>query len=751
MAQSKYRSLMSGASMVVLGTLMAPATWAQETADQDNEVFAGFEEITITASRRSVSLQDTALSVTAINPDELSISGLTKLRDAIDFAPGVHYSAGVLPNGNTITMRGVGASGVATTVGVYVDDVPIGSSNAFAAGGSLHLDAVAGDVERMELIKGPQGTLYGSSSMGGLVRYITRDPSLGDFEGTIQADLSSMKEGGINTTFSGRISAPIVKDKIGISLSGFQEDYNGFIDRLPTSPAGEKEDGNSYERYGIYAKLAVNPTENLSAKFMFMYNDIEALGRNAVVIEGPPFVGVSGNYHTDTDANNLNDELKLYAGTLAYDFGWGTLVSSTSYQDRAGTDSADLVATFGPLVALLSGQDASEVTSAPFTGILATEKFVQEVRLTSAENQSLEWSIGGIYSDENSSNIQRLEGGPNYFLALDVDVASSVEEFALFGNATYYLSEKFDLTAGMRFAWIDSSVALTDGPGLIVANLPETTSSDTVDTYSFTARYRPNQDTSLYARIASGYRPENANLPLLDVNGNNAAPAIIATDTLWSYEVGAKGTMAERFGYDVALWYLNWSNLQATTYVNGASTGGNANSDVTAYGLELSTTASVTDHFRLMGTLGYTHSTLDDDETSAFGAVKGENMRLVPKWSGSVRGVFDYPLTDKVDGFLNAAIRYVGSKDSGFEGGVGQDGNVITPLINNFTIPDYVDVNLSAGIRIDNITASIYAKNLFNKYAFTGGSGRPLADQTVRATATVLEPRTLGVVLKVDF
>ncbi|WP_425462977.1 TonB-dependent receptor [Luteithermobacter gelatinilyticus] len=710
-----------------------------------------FEEITVTASRRAIGLQDTALSVTAIKPEELSISGLNKLRDVIEFSPGVHYAGGSAPVGNTITMRGVAQAGRASTVGLYIDDVPLGSSNSFAAGPTLHFDAVSGDIERVELIKGPQGTLYGSSSMGGVVRYITKDLSRSDFEGDVKADLSSTKEGGFNQLVSGRISSPLVRDRLGISVAGYYEHFDGFIDRIEESPTGAAEDVDSFDRWGVYAKMAVNPTENLSANFLFVHTDVESSGGNTVVLEGPPFVPAHGPFSTDEGENDLNDEFTLYAGTLNYDFEWGTFISSTSYQDRLNSNSADLVATFGSLIELLSGQPPGSVTSAPFTGLIKTERFVQEVRLTSKENQSLEWSIGGIYSDENSSNIQRLEGFPGGFLALDVDLGSGVEELALFGNLTYYLAQNFDVTAGARIAWIDSAVALTDGPGLIVADLPETTSSDTVDTYSFTARYRPTPDLSLYMRIASGYRPENANLPLLDAMGNNAAPAIIATDTLWSYELGAKGSLADnKVNYDLALWYIDWTNLQVVTFVNGASTGGNANSDVTAYGFEASLTTRLSDGFRLISTLSFSHSTLDDDETAGFGALAGENLHLLPKWSGSVRGIYDFPITHNLDGFVNAGIKYVGSKDTGYEGGIGADGSIITPLIANFTLDDYVAVNLSVGIRFDNIAASVYARNLFNEYAFTGGSARPLVGFT-RATANVLQPRTVGVVLKVDF
>jgi outer membrane receptor protein involved in Fe transport len=738
---------LAGVSALALATGVAQA---QDTANTPEET-AQDDVIVVTASRREESLQDTALSVTAINPDEMALNGLTRLREVVEFAPGVHFSGGGSPIGNTITMRGVAQTGRASTVGIYVDDVPIGSSNSFAAGPSLHFDGVQGDVERVELVRGPQGTLYGSSSMGGVVRYITRDPSTQAFEGNVQADVSTTEEGGVNQNFSGRIAIPLVEDRIGLSVAGYYEDFGGFIDRIAASPTGAAEDVDAYEREGISVRLVANPTERIRTALMFMQSGTTSTGGNVVALAGPPFTPVNGPFATDEGAAALDDDFSLYAATFSYEFDWGTLISSTSYQERSNSNAQDLVATFGTLIDLLSGNPAGTTTSAFFTGLTRTERYVQEIRLSSNGDGPLEWTVGGIYSDEDSSNIQTLYGEPTNFLALDVDLGSELVEYAAFGNLTYYLNPDFDLTFGARLAGIESSVSLVDGPQLIVANLPETTSEDTVDTYSFTARYRPSDNLSLYGRIASGYRPQNANLPLLDAQGNNAAPAIIATDTLWSYELGAKGSSFDgNIEYDVAVWYIDWKDLQAVTFVNGATTGGNANSDVTAYGFEGSLAWRPADGVSIVGGLAYSNSTLDDDETAAFGALAGENLRLLPEWSGSIQANYDFAISPDMLGFISGAVRYVGERDTGYEGGVTGDGTVIAPLIANFTLDDYVVTNISGGISRGPVTATVYVNNVFDEYAFTGGSARPVVGFT-RATANVLQPRTIGAVLSVDF
>lgn len=745
----RKNSLSLAISTLCLGVLPLNAALAQDEADEDGAL--GLEEVIVTASRREESLQDTPLAVTAIVPGDLAESGLVRLREVIEYSPGVHYAGGGLPSGNTVTMRGVAQLGRISTVGIYLDEIPLGSSTSFAAGPSLQFDGVQGDIQRIETIRGPQGTLYGSSAMGGVLRYITKDPSENDFEANFSGEYMDVAHGSSSNNLTGRVGIPIVDDRLGFSVAAYREDWGGFIDRIAASPTGAATDVDAYERTGVISKLNANVTDRFSASLQFVDTHIESTGANTVAVAGPPYELVNGPYNTDEGANTLQDDFTIAGLTLKYDFDGAQLVSSTSWQDRSNTNSADLVATFGGLIDLLEGNTPGTTTAAYFTGELATERFVQELRLDSTTDGPMEWTVGAYYSTEDSGNIQTLQGGPTGFLALDVDLASGLDEVATFGNLTYFLSDQFDIGAGVRVAWIDSSVSLTDGPGLIVANLPETTSSDTVDTYSFTARYRPNDDLSLYGRIASGYRPENANLPLLDVNGNNAAPPIIETDTLWSYEVGAKGvTAGGQLGYDVAVYYIAWDDPQVVTFVNGASTGGNANSDVTAYGFEASATWVPVSGLSITPAISYTHSTLDDDETAAFGALAGEELPLLPEFTASVRATYDFTVASKYDAFVVGGLRYVGERNTGFQGGTADDGTVVTPLIVNFDLESYLVADLGIGMRFGNVTTTLFGNNLFDEYGFTGGSARPTVGG-VRATANVLQPRTIGIRVAYDY
>ncbi|GEM_PF-619627 len=747
-------------SLCVAGMLLTLPALPTTTAIAQDGSGISIEEITVTASRREESLQDTALSVIAVNPDEFVSGGLTSLQEVVSYSPGVYFRGGSAPVDNGITIRGVSTFTSAPTVGVYIDDIPLGSSTPQASGASLVFDAMKAGMERVEIIKGPQGTSFGSSSMGGLLRYVSGDPSKGEFGGNVSADFSNTDHGGTNQRYTGKITAPSADGRFGVSLSGYYEDVEGFIDRIASSPTGAAKNVNGWENYGGMLKLSANITDKFNISLLGLYDETTFQGRNAVALDGPPFVPANGPYETDTAHEENLSEFKLGGLTLSYDFGFASLVSSTSYQERYVEAISDLRTDFGALITLFctldrGSADTCGVQNAPYTGWYSTDRFVQELRLVSKSAEkaagNIEWSIGAIYSEEESGAGQRLIGFPADFLLLDVNIPSWLDELAFFANFTYFITSDFDITVGARVAEIDASVAVVDGPELLINDTPRTSIDDTVDTYSFQARYGPADNLSLYARIASGYRPATANLPVLDENGNSFVPAIIETDTLWSYEIGAKGWFLDgKLSYDTAIWYLNWKNLQARIYVNGVQTGGNANADVTAYGFEGAIHYMPVNDFTLSASLAYTRSTLDDDETSAFGAVKGENLPLIPKITAALRANKTFALGANATASIGLGVRYVDDQDTGFEGGIGRDGSTITPRIVNFDVDDRFVTDLNVGFEFGNFGISLYATNLFDEYGYLSGSARPQLT-FIRATASVAEPRTIGGIVKYKF
>src|SRR5690606_800486 len=188
------------------------------------------EEIVVTSSRREQSLQDVPAAVAVLDPGSYSEGGLNTLTDVLKYVPGVNFNSGGAPGQGSVTIRGVANIFSTASVGIYVDDVPSGSSSAFAEGAKFALDSLLGNVERVEMSKGPQGTQFGASSVGGAVRHSTEDPWGTDDVGWLSADFSDAKEGDTSQLYRGSLSVPLVQDRVAVGVSGFWQEAGGFVD-----------------------------------------------------------------------------------------------------------------------------------------------------------------------------------------------------------------------------------------------------------------------------------------------------------------------------------------------------------------------------------------------------------------------------------------------------------------------------------------------------------------------------------------
>lgn len=703
---------------------------------------AELEEIVVTASRREQSVQDVAASVAVIDPESYSTAGLNSLDEVLKYVPGVNFNDGGAPGQGSITMRGVANIFSTASVGIYVDDVPYGSVTAFAEGANFALDNLLGNVERVEIIKGPQGTLFGASSMGGSVRYITRDPSLTEIDGAFTGDFSDTQEGDFNQLYKGEFSMPIVEERLAVGVSGFWQETGGFIDETSRG----LENVNSADLVGGRAALLFDATDELSFELSYTDQKFEFSNSNSVpfdVATGEPLFGdyaISSPIDTPTEIN-----FELIAGSAEYRTDWATATLVSSSQEFAQTAVLDLTTAFGAFVDGLLGVPVGTNTVLLDLDI-STERTVHEFRLTSPDSDQVEWLAGLYYTKEESNNFQGTQVIPGPLDLVTQQFPSDYEEIAAFGNLTWYFSPQLDATLGLRLSSNEMSVEFTGTGVLAGPNLPPETVDDDVQTYLFNLRYRPNDDTSIYGRIANGYRPASANLSLIDpATGEVLSVPFIQSDSLWSYEVGAKGSLLDGvLLYDVAVYTLMWEDLQVFRSFMGVNVGGNAVSDVTANGFESTVTWQPTNAFDLAATVAYTKSELDDDDPSV-GGLAGEQLPRIPEFTWSLNGTYTFPLGG-MDAFVGAGIAYQDERKTQFIGGTAADGTVIAPANPNFTVPDYTLVDLNAGVTFDRYRVSLYANNLLDEYGFQN-AGTSIAG----GTATVLQPRTVGVVLNVEF
>jgi len=727
---------------------------------------AAFEldEIIVTASRREQNLQDVPMAITAVRPEEFTAVGLTRLSDIIAYTPGVSVSNPLgTPVGATITARGVGQQSSTATVGVYMDSVPLTSNSPYSNGGGSAFDGLLGDVERVEFLKGPQGTLYGSTSIGGAVKYITRKPSLDEFRGHASVDLSTTKEGGFNQVYNGRISTPLIEDKIGITVAGFYEDNGGLVDRVDATGVLLLEDADTFERYGFSGDLYYQFSDRFDFRARVLHQKANYNGTSQVDIDEVTKELKHGFLAGNVGLSNSNYKNTFYTGTFEYQFDGATLTATSSYVEDQSFDEKDIVVLARDFVDnainnAIGGRPQGTSTAILSFRDIGSEKFTQEIQLTSEASETWEWMLGLYYADETTfqtASIIAQPGDINFNSSLN---PSAYKEYAAFGNLTYYITPEFDVTVGARLSHNQMTYSPTVTSDITNFGGPSTfTVKDTVDTWSFAARYRPTENMSLYARAASGYRPAFANQPLLDVFGNTLLPVMVESDSLWSYEVGTKGSVAEGvLSYDLSLWYLKWNNFQTILTLSPTEGGfSNAPGGITAKGIEGSFTLKPVEGLSVISNFAYTDSTLNEDEPFLNG-LEGQQLAFVPKWTFSSRANYGFTLSSDLDATIGAGIRYESSNRSvftdaeAFVPGVSAVGGTYDQF---FNIPTdaYVVVDFNAGMSWDQISLNFYVTNLLNEGAITSTFGSNVSGFVIRSIGVPIKPRTIGAKLSVNF
>jgi outer membrane receptor protein involved in Fe transport len=727
---------------LLLNRSVASATWGLLALTGSSAALAAdqveVEEIIVTASRRAQEVQDVPASVAVVDPQAFASGGLTSLSGVLKYIPGVNFNDDGAPGQGSITMRGVANIFSTPSVGIYLDDIPYGSVTAFAEGANFALDSLLGNVERIEVVKGPQGTLFGAAAMGGSLRYITKEPSLTDFSGRFATDLSNTSQGGFNQLYKAGVDVPIVSDKLSLGVSGFYQDNEGFIDQALRA----EKDINDAKLKGGQATLLFKPTDAFKVKLNYMDQKFDFSEQNNVPFDITTGEPIFGRYQQNTAPGGqpTQIEYELSSATFEYQADWATATLASSYQEFSQNAVLDLTRFFGPLVDQQTG-DPPGTNTVPLDLIISTDRWAHEFRLTSANNQHLEWLVGLYYTKEESSNFQKAIGQPSGFNLVTQQFPSDYKEKAIFGNVTYYFTPQLDATVGARFSSNDMSVLFTGTGFLAGPALPRQTVSDDVQTYLFNARYRPSEDLSLYVRIADGYRPASANLPLLDPNtGDVISLPFVRADSLWSYEVGAKGKLAGgAVGYDVAVYHIKWTDMQVFQSLGGVNVGANADSDVTANGVEATLTLQPTSALNLVATAAYSRSELDDDDPP-LGGLSGEQLPGIPEWTFSLSGDYDFML-GSLDAFVGGGVAYQDSRKTSFEGG-----GAIAPGNANFDVDDYVTADLRTGVKFGRYKLSLYATNLFDEYGFQRAT-----TVGTQGNATILRPRTIGAVFSAEF
>lgn len=721
----------------VAGAALLPtAAYAQEEAPPALAEEIQGDEIVVTARKREERLIDIPQSVTAVTSEDLARLSATQFRDFANTVPALSFTSEGA--GKTqVSLRGVTAGiDIGPTVGIYVDDVPYGSSSAFSNATTLALDVGLFDLDRVEVLRGPQGTLYGASTMGGLIKYVSIRPHLSQFGGAAQGGISETGDGGLGYNLAGALNIPIVQGQAAIRASGFYSRDGGFIDELNSG----RDNVDRSDIYGGRLDLLARPSERLSLRLTGFLQNIDRDGNPAADfdLDGEPIDGSLEQRRLFTEP--FRNRFRLISGTIDYDFGPAELTSITSYQTAEARFRQDASAVYVPVLAgfgLTLGSVAIDQGR-------STDKFTQEVRLASKGEQRFEWLVGGFYTHEQSGNTQQTiqldpSGQPFPLNLATLSIPSKYEEYAGFGNLTFHLTDRFDVSGGLRYA-ANRQRFEQIGSGLLVGSVPETRTSDEIATYLLNARYKFSRNATGYVRFATGYRPGGPNFVVNDPDtGLPLADDVFRSDSLQSYEAGFRAQTPDRvFTLDLSAYHIDWKDIQVTTVAGGVSVIANAGrADVD--GAELTLTARPITGLTASGALAYQNARLAED-APLLGAQDGERLPNVPRFTAALN--VDYQLSKQgVQPRLGATLRHVSARNAAFDG---------NPQLPQYRLPAYTSFDLRAGATLGDVDLQLYVRNLFDTRgqlsAFTvlSSAGGP-------AQVTMLQPRTIGLTAATRF
>ena len=722
------QTLIMGTCFTALSTPAIAQTAPAGTDAKGNQPMPS--DIVVTATKRSERLQDVPASVSAISGDALTQLGAARLQDYISRVPGLILDDTSFSNGlNQLTIRGLNTGpGANPTVGIYIDDSPYGSSSNNSFGGSSVPDLDPLDLERVEVVRGPQGTLYGAGSLGGLFKYVTAAPDPTKTFGRVEANGTFIDRGGSGYSLRGAANVPLTDD-LAVRASGFYRRDPGFIDNVRTAT----HDVNTTDVYGGRVSLGWNVAPGWAVRASAMIQRLQADG-NAVadydnVTRQPLFGRYAQAREPFTGKTSQLDN--FYSLSIKGDLGFATLTSATSYQKQKLDFNLDVTDAYAAAFGL-GGSGVEIVTHS------LLHKWTQEVRLASPDTGPLSWQIGGFYTPESNVTLQpiyafNLSTGailppPN---VLDAEVDFGMKEIAGFANVTYTFSPAFDITGGLRSSHNSQTLHEVLGGLLTGPVLQNGTSSDSSWTWLVTPRFHLNHDTMLYARVATGYRPGGPNLVVPGV------PASYEPDRVTNYEFGFKTRINRTLSLDLAAYWIDWDNIQLNqTNSTGQNYNGNA-SRARSRGVEASLDWRAAPGLNLHGNVTYDDAVLRAPlPPGDVSAPVGARLPSVPEWSGQIGADYEFAVGGHWKAMVGADWRYIGDRLGYF----------VSPGSTRWSLPSYDVLDVRAGLRSGQLSITAYVKNVTNSY------GQVAAYQLGPSTrVTVIRPRTFGISVASSF
>jgi iron complex outermembrane receptor protein len=693
------------------------------------------ENIVVTAQKRAETLVEVPASVAVLGGETLENHHVEDLQDLGQMVAGLTVT-GDEPGTTRVTMRGINTGGVASTVGIYTDDVPFGSSSGLANGAVLAGNFDTFDLARIEVLRGPQGSLYGASSVGGALKYVMNQPTTAGFEARVLESSETVAGGGPGYSLKGLVNVPL-GDRFALRASGFYRSDDGFIDSIGNNPVASLKNPAVNIINGTRVASNINTDKSSGGRLSGLYQssgkfslllttqmqDLESGAPDAIDVDPVTLKPLeNGKVQSSYFAQPVKTRYRISSATANWGLGAASLASVTSYSTFVQNLNLDATIasglTGGPplasLVTALFGNDATRPLSARLPQTTSTDKFSQELRLVSPRNKTFEWLIGGYYTNEKSEIHQEIhaveaatgaiaQGVPD--LAV-LSLPSTYKELALFGNTTWHLTPQFDLSAGARLSRNDQSASQV-GDGPLAGGHVEFDNLDSHEspfTYSVSGRFAQTANSSIYARVATGFRPGGPNV--LPPNVPAGTPLTYKSDSLTSYEAGWKTSgPGGRSSVDLSVFFLDWKDIQLFTVVNGFginANGGTAQSK----GAELTASLIPMNGLTFSFNGAYTDAVLTRDTDPRVGGLNGDPLPFTPKWAAGLTADYEWNVRNGATAFVGGGLGYTGDRTFDFTTRTGAELR---------RIPSYVTLDLRAGTEFGRWLVELYGKNLTNE------------------------------------
>ena len=751
-AMNVKKNVLALAVGLFAGAGSVPSAFAEGVTEQGR-----IDEILVTATKRETSLQDTALSISAIGGDAIDKQNLVSMDDYLRNVPGVSFQdrgAGQ----NSIVIRGMATDPQfeGSTAGAYFGETSIanmqGPSNA-GSGGNADVKLV--DIERVEVLRGPQGTLYGAGSMAGTVRIIPNAPKLDTLEGSVATGFSNTTEaGGDNHSVKAVLNLPVIEDKLAVRGVVYRFDNSGFIENVAASQptpwvadavtlqgavAEDKGDrgGDTYTGFRLSALWQI--TEQIDATLSYLNQEIEQDGLPEVnILAAGDFQQQRLNVGRDQQGDEfLESELDIVSLVLNYDLGWATISSASSWLDNDASTNQDTTALW----------HAFAFPAAYFIdNTSATEIFIEELRLASQLDGPLQFVAGLYYEDRDSerdlftqwSGDQSIDPFPPSGLPLSlIHSEGHVEQKAVFGELTYDFSEHWAVTLGARhFDYEVEQVESNTFIGTVLFENRRTGIEETGQTYKGALNYAPNEDLLIYGQWAQGFRIGRGQIDSPTCAAIGIPFPDIDSDRTETLEFGVKSAWLDnRITFNAAVYQTDWDdipvvvNLSSDPICSPILNAGKAQSE----GVEIELQARLTENLQLDISASTVDATLD--ETSSIGN-KGDDLPGSADYNASVALEYNFTL-GSYPSFVRIDYSYVGEYFNNIEG-------IGTPA------GDFSQVDVKFGAEVGQVKVDLFVTNLTSETGFTWVEAS-YSIFTGSQRAFSIRPRTVGINLAYHF